>query len=322
MVTKTQHNLQAARLPGEIQLWLAGSGYASAASFEALAGLPLLVSVTSAADQAGFPAKRQQAPASQQDMAARLATPAGRAQSRQRIALVELGFAQIFQPSERHLNYRGRRAVDAEIKLLGTVHNLNKLINQRLKSTFDLHRAEAVRQPLSFFTEGKQLHEGGTPGSPVRRASSAQRTRRQRSPGCWVWPSPPPVATPIASKPMSATMGASHSRLPRCPVALVVRPAGRSVLVLVHGVEHPCRVRHDRRHETGHAVTAQLAQPIGGPGQHEGPPARYEIRVFEHVLIPTGVSAFPRAPAPGRSWSCGRKPATALARRGRFVGDA
>ncbi|MFE6904646.1 transposase [Streptomyces sp. NPDC057717] len=60
---------------------------------------------------------------------ARLATPTGRAQYRQRSALVEPGFAQIFQRFGRHLNYRGRPAVDAEIKLLGTVHNLNKLIN-------------------------------------------------------------------------------------------------------------------------------------------------------------------------------------------------
>ncbi|MEU0784620.1 transposase [Streptomyces sp. NPDC006173] len=62
-------------------------------------------------------------------MAARLATPTGRAQYRQRSALVEPGFAQIVQCCGRHLNYRGRHAVDAEIKLLGPVHNLNKLIN-------------------------------------------------------------------------------------------------------------------------------------------------------------------------------------------------
>lgn len=104
MVNKTQHNHQAAGLPGDIQLWLADSGYASAAAFEALADLPLLLSVTSDADQAGFPAKRQQAPAGQQDMAARLATPTGRAQYRQRSALVEPGFAQLFQRFGRHLS--------------------------------------------------------------------------------------------------------------------------------------------------------------------------------------------------------------------------
>ena len=134
MVKKTQENQHAAELPGDIRLWLADSGYASAAAFEALADLPLLVSVTSEADQAGFPAKRQTAPAGQQAMADRLATPTGRAQYRQRSALVEPGFAQLFQRFGRHLHYRGRRAVDTEIKLLGTVHNLNKLLASTAKS--------------------------------------------------------------------------------------------------------------------------------------------------------------------------------------------
>ncbi|MFD4559650.1 transposase [Streptomyces sp. NPDC058469] len=78
--------------------------------------------------------RSQRAPAGQQDMAARLATPTGRAHYRQRSALVEPGFAQIFQRFGRHLNYRGHNAVDAEIKLLGTVHNLNKLIKHTPKN--------------------------------------------------------------------------------------------------------------------------------------------------------------------------------------------
>ncbi|WP_431955167.1 transposase [Actinacidiphila sp. bgisy167] len=134
MVKQIQDNQRAAGLPGDIQLWLADSGYASATSFETLADLPLLVSVTSEADQAGFPAKRRQARAGHQAMAARLATPTGRAQYRQRSALVEPGFAQLFQRFGRHLNYRGHRAVDTEIKLLGTVHNLNKLLAGTTKS--------------------------------------------------------------------------------------------------------------------------------------------------------------------------------------------
>ena len=62
-------------------------------------------------------------------MATRLATPTGQAQYRQRSPLVEPGFAQLFQRFGRHLNYRGRPAVDTEIKLLGTVHNLTKLLS-------------------------------------------------------------------------------------------------------------------------------------------------------------------------------------------------
>ncbi|WP_375231938.1 transposase [Streptomyces sp. NWU339] len=134
MVAKTRHNHQAAGLPGDIQLWLADSGYASTAAFEALTDLPLLVSVTSEAHQAGLPAKRRHARAGQHAMAARLATPTGRAQYRQRSALVEPGFAQLFQRFGRHLNYRGRPAVDAEIKLLGTVHNLNKLLSHTART--------------------------------------------------------------------------------------------------------------------------------------------------------------------------------------------
>lgn len=116
MVKKTQENQRAVALPGDILPWLADSGYACAASFEELADLPLLVSVTSEAHQAGFPAKRQAAPAGQQAVADRLATPAGGAQYGRRSALVEPGFAQLFQRFGRHLNYRGRRAVDTEIQ--------------------------------------------------------------------------------------------------------------------------------------------------------------------------------------------------------------
>ncbi|MET8047870.1 transposase [Streptosporangium sp. NPDC005286] len=61
------------------------------------------------------------------EMAARLATPAGRNLYKRRSALVEPGFAQLFQRFGRHLNYRGTAGVDTEIKLLGAVHNLNKL---------------------------------------------------------------------------------------------------------------------------------------------------------------------------------------------------
>ncbi|MEU8004236.1 transposase [Catellatospora sp. NPDC049111] len=42
-------------------------------------------------------------------------------------ALVEPGFAQLFQRFGRRLHHRGTAAVDTEIKLLATVHNLNKI---------------------------------------------------------------------------------------------------------------------------------------------------------------------------------------------------
>lgn len=135
MVNKTQVNRLAAGIEHPILLWLADSGYASTSAFEALADLPLLVSVTSEAHQAGFEAKREGARGGQHGMAARLATPLGRQQYRQRSALVEPGFAQLFQRFGRRLNYRGRDSVDTEIKLLGTVHNLSKLFDHKARTS-------------------------------------------------------------------------------------------------------------------------------------------------------------------------------------------
>jgi transposase len=129
MVEQSQRNRAAADLIDEVQAWLADSGYASTANFEALAGLPLLVSVTNERQQVGqSPPDENTIPVGHRKMAARLATPAGQALYRRRGALVEPGFAQLFQRFGRHLNYRGTPAVDTEVKLLGTVHNLAKLL--------------------------------------------------------------------------------------------------------------------------------------------------------------------------------------------------
>ncbi|MFI6449129.1 hypothetical protein [Kitasatospora sp. NPDC050543] len=66
-------------------------------------------------------------------MAARLATPAGRSLYKRRSALVEPGFAQLFQRFGRELHLRGHDAVDTEIKLLGTVHYMNKIFRLKTK---------------------------------------------------------------------------------------------------------------------------------------------------------------------------------------------
>ncbi|MGS2620172.1 transposase [Micromonospora sp. LZ34] len=60
-------------------------------------------------------------------MAARLASTEGKQLYARRGALVEPGFAQLFQRFGRRLHHRGTSDVDAEIKLLGAVHNLNKI---------------------------------------------------------------------------------------------------------------------------------------------------------------------------------------------------
>jgi hypothetical protein len=48
-----------------------------------------------------------------------------------RAAQVEPAFAQLFARFGRYASYRGRPAVDAEVKLLGAVHNLAKLLDYR-----------------------------------------------------------------------------------------------------------------------------------------------------------------------------------------------
>ncbi|MDY0810576.1 transposase [Kitasatospora purpeofusca] len=134
MVGRTQENCRSAGITDEVRAWLADSGYASTSNFEALAGLPLLVALKNDTHPGdGEPPPSEAIPAGQRDMAARLASPTGQSLYKQRAALVEPGFAQLFQRFGRQLHYRGTDAVDAEIKLLDTVHNLNKLFRQQTK---------------------------------------------------------------------------------------------------------------------------------------------------------------------------------------------
>lgn len=135
MVHQARRNCAAAEITLEVGMWLADSGYASVENFQALAATPLLVSVANEGRLTGRadPPHIESVPAGQREMAARLATPEGKHLYKRRGALVEPGFAQLFQRFGRHLNYRTTDGVDAdvdaEIKLLGTVHNLAKLLN-------------------------------------------------------------------------------------------------------------------------------------------------------------------------------------------------
>jgi transposase len=104
---------------------------AAAANFAALEHLMLLVAVTGEASQAGRGAGGRALPAGWEKMAARLATPAGKKLYKRRAGLVEPAFAQLFARFGRYLNYRGHDAVDAEVKLLGAVHNLARLFEYR-----------------------------------------------------------------------------------------------------------------------------------------------------------------------------------------------
>jgi transposase len=132
MIAAAAANCQRAGLAGQIRGWLADNGYASAATFAELDHLMLLVAVSAEAAQAGrAPRGGQALPPGWEKMAARLATPAGKKLYRRRAALVEPAFAQLYARFGRYLNYRGRDAADTEIKLLGAVHNLSKLLDHR-----------------------------------------------------------------------------------------------------------------------------------------------------------------------------------------------
>ena len=131
MIAAAIANCELAGLAGRIRAWLADSGYASAATFTDLDHLMLLVAVRNEAAQAGRGTGRVTPPPGWEKMAARLATPAGKKLYARRAALVEPAFAQFFARFGRYVNYRGRDAVDTEIKLLATVHNLGKLLDHR-----------------------------------------------------------------------------------------------------------------------------------------------------------------------------------------------
>ena len=132
MIAAAAANCDLAGLHGQIRAWLADNGYASAANFAALEHLMLLVAVHGEATQTGRSGAAGTAlPAGWEKMAARLATPAGKSLYKRRAALVEPAFAQLFARFGRYVSYRGRDAVDAEVKLLGAVHNLAKLLDFR-----------------------------------------------------------------------------------------------------------------------------------------------------------------------------------------------
>jgi transposase len=136
MIAAAAANCDRAGLRGQIRAWLADNGYASAANFTALDHLMLLVAVSGEASQTGRrgTAAGTALPPGWEKMAARLATPAGKSLYRRRAAQVEPFFAQFFARFGRYLSYRGRDAADAELKLLGAVHNLAKLLDHRRRT--------------------------------------------------------------------------------------------------------------------------------------------------------------------------------------------
>jgi transposase len=129
-------NLAAAGITGRIGKALFDAGYASEENFTAGGDAELYIAVTRESRQAGKLRDGKAPPCAQpgwQAMAARLDTPEGQALYKQRKAIIEPVFAQLFARFGRTLHYRGDM-VATEIHLLAAVHNMGKAIRARTRS--------------------------------------------------------------------------------------------------------------------------------------------------------------------------------------------
>lgn len=125
-------NLDAAGITDPIGTALFDAGYASAANFTT--DLPcdlLLVATEKEARQTGrLTDETSTAAKAWQTMTDRLAEPANRALYKQRAAIIEPLFAQLFARFGRSVNVRGEQ-VDVELHLWAVTHNLGKIIRHR-----------------------------------------------------------------------------------------------------------------------------------------------------------------------------------------------
>jgi hypothetical protein len=129
--------LDAAAIPGLIGKAVFDAGYASDANFTADAGAELYVAL------GRDPAAMTQ---SWQDMAARLATPEGKAVYGRRAAAIEPVFAQLTGRLGRDLHYRDAMA-DAELSLWAASHNLLKAI--KAAAARNARQARAAATPAA-----------------------------------------------------------------------------------------------------------------------------------------------------------------------------
>jgi len=140
-------NLAAAGIADTIRKALSGAGYASEANFTAPCPAELYVAVTRESAQAGQQRDGTAPLCGQpgwQAMAAKLDTPEGRAACKQRKAIIEPVFAQLFARFGRTLHYRGDM-VTTEIHLWAAVHNMLKAIRARTRR----ERQAAARPALA-----------------------------------------------------------------------------------------------------------------------------------------------------------------------------
>jgi transposase len=135
LLAQGRANLAAAGIREAIRRALFDAGYASEDNFTTACGTELYVAITREARQTGRTRDGKQPQtmkASWQHMAARLDTPYGKALYRQRAAIIEPVFAQLFNRLGRHLHYRGSK-VDLELHLWAATHNLLKAIRAQAR---------------------------------------------------------------------------------------------------------------------------------------------------------------------------------------------
>jgi transposase len=130
LLAAARANLDAAGIHQVIGKALFDAGYASDDNFTTPAEAELYVAVTREGRQTGRARDGSEpriAKHSWQQMAARLNTREGKALYRQRSAIIEPVFAQLFNRLGRHLNYRDKH-VSTELHLWAASHNLLKAI--------------------------------------------------------------------------------------------------------------------------------------------------------------------------------------------------
>ena len=135
LLARGRANLDAAGIRDPVRRALFDAGYASEDNFTTACEAELYVAVSKEARQTGRArdgTQPQTMKASWQHMAARLDTPAGKALYRQRSAIIEPVFAQLFNQLGRHLNYRGDH-VSLELHLWAATHNLLKAIRAQTR---------------------------------------------------------------------------------------------------------------------------------------------------------------------------------------------
>jgi transposase len=125
-------NLTAAGIPGPIGTALFDAGYASQDNFTTPTAADLYVAVARESAQTATAGPGPAGKKPWQQMAAKLATPDGKALYKQRKAIIEPVFAQLFARFGRTLAYRGGM-VDTEIHLWAAVHNMLKAIRARTR---------------------------------------------------------------------------------------------------------------------------------------------------------------------------------------------